>query len=114
MGKRRKKQAIGTNGVVKEGKAATTDPYSWGVNVSDQDASSLGDGGELLGGANSTTMMKSQIPSFVVHKYDGFRNENRNNKIINKSEIIRLNLEIGLLGESKSDDLDLELRLGVS
>ncbi|XP_024962050.1 transcriptional regulator SUPERMAN-like [Cynara cardunculus var. scolymus] len=65
-----------------------------------------------IGSAN-LTMMKSQIPSFGVHKYDGFLNEN-DNKIVKKSEIIRLNLEIGLLGESKSDDLDLELRLGVS
>ncbi|KAI3707460.1 hypothetical protein L6452_26000 [Arctium lappa] len=65
-----------------------------------------------IGSAN-LTMMKSQIPSFGVHKYDGFLNEYEN-KIVKKSEIIRLNLEIGLLGESKSDDLDLELRLGVS
>lgn len=64
------------------------------------------------GGANLTTM-KSQIPPFGVCKYDGFSSE-KEGKIAKKSDIVRLNLEIGLLGESKSDDLDLELRLGCS
>ncbi|KAL4590361.1 hypothetical protein LXL04_003290 [Taraxacum kok-saghyz] len=61
---------------------------------------------------NLTTMM-SQIPSYGVCKYDSFANENVG-KIVKKTEFVRLNLEIGLLGEPKSDDLDLELRLGSS
>nr|XP_043621748.1 transcriptional regulator SUPERMAN-like [Erigeron canadensis] len=59
--------------------------------------------------------LKSQIPSFRVCKFDGFSSEE--DKIGNRSEnnIVRLNLEIGLLGEESDnycDDLDLELRLG--
>lgn len=62
-------------------------------------------------GRANLTMMKSQIPAFGVCKFDGFPSKNKG-KIVKKSEIVRLNLEIGLFGESKSDDLDLELRLG--
>ncbi|XP_071700485.1 transcriptional regulator SUPERMAN-like [Rutidosis leptorrhynchoides] len=66
-----------------------------------------------LGGGN-LTMMKSQAPPFGICKFDDFSSE-KNRKIAKKSDnIVRLNLEIGLLGESKSEDLDLELRLGCS
>ncbi|KAI3790694.1 hypothetical protein L2E82_03925 [Cichorium intybus] len=58
-------------------------------------------------------MMKSQIPPYGVCKYDRFPTENEG-KSVKKSEIVKLNLEIGLLDESKPDDLDLELRLGCS
>lgn len=58
------------------------------------------------------SMIKPQILPYGVCKYDSFPNENEG-EIVKKSDIIRLNLEIGF-GESKSDDLDLELRLGCS
>ncbi|XP_076886187.1 transcriptional regulator SUPERMAN-like [Bidens hawaiensis] len=58
----------------------------------------------------NVSMMKSHIPSFGFH---GIPSENEG-KVATNSEIVRWNSEIGLLGESKSDDLDLELRLGCS
>ena len=45
-------------------------------------------------------------------EFNGFKQEDEC-KILKKAEIIRLDLEIGVLGDSK-EDLDLELRLGYS
>ncbi|XP_076956655.1 transcriptional regulator SUPERMAN-like [Bidens hawaiensis] len=59
------------------------------------------------------SMMKSHIPSFGFHKFHEIPSENTG-KVATNSEIVRWNSGIGLLGESKSDDLDLELRLGCS
>ncbi|OAY55615.1 transcriptional regulator SUPERMAN [Manihot esculenta] len=49
---------------------------------------------------------------FDAEEFDGFTRED-GCKLSKKAEIIRLDLEIGLLSESK-EDLDLELRLGYS
>ncbi|XP_059448675.1 transcriptional regulator SUPERMAN-like [Corylus avellana] len=46
-------------------------------------------------------------------EFDGFK-QGDGCMILKKPEIVRLDLEIGLLSESKEDDLDLELRLGYS
>jgi hypothetical protein len=51
--------------------------------------------------------MKCDKPFHKGKEFDGC-------KILKKAEIVRLDLEIGLLGDSKEDDLDLELRLGFS
>ncbi|XP_050220024.1 transcriptional regulator SUPERMAN [Mercurialis annua] len=46
-------------------------------------------------------------------EFDGVSQEDGCNKLLKKAEILRLDLEIGLLSDSK-DELDLELRLGHS
>ncbi|KAI3825360.1 hypothetical protein L1987_06843 [Smallanthus sonchifolius] len=60
-------------------------------------------------GDENLTVMKSHIPGFGYCRFHGFPRENEG-KIAVNSEIVRWNLE----SESKSDDLDLELRLGCS
>ncbi|KAI3717618.1 hypothetical protein L1987_69350 [Smallanthus sonchifolius] len=60
-------------------------------------------------GEENVTMMKSHLPGFGYCKFHGFPRENEG-KIAVNSESVRWNLE----SESKSDALDLELRLGCS
>ncbi|XP_076943628.1 transcriptional regulator SUPERMAN-like [Bidens hawaiensis] len=60
-----------------------------------------------------SSLQQENIPSFGFHKFHGIPSENEG-KVATNSEIVRWNSEIGLLGDSKPDDLDLELRLGCS
>lgn len=57
--------------------------------------------------------MKSTHTSFGVGEYHGFIQEGDECKVVKKAELVRLDLEIGLVGDFK-EDLDLELRLGYS
>ena len=58
--------------------------------------------------------MKSAKSVNKGKEFDGFK-QGDGRMILKKAEIVRLDLEIGLLSdESKEDDLDLELRLGYS
>ncbi|KAF5752370.1 SUP1 [Tripterygium wilfordii] len=61
--------------------------------------------------ANLGRKMKSARPFFGDdQEFEGYTNGDEY-KILKKAEIVRLDLEIGLISESK-EDLDLELRLG--
>ncbi|KAF7837498.1 transcriptional regulator SUPERMAN-like [Senna tora] len=60
--------------------------------------------------ASVSTELKNAESLSGFGEYDGFAQED-GRKVLKKAEIIRLDLEIGLLSDSK-DDLDLELRLG--
>ncbi|KAM0054224.1 putative transcription factor C2H2 family [Helianthus debilis subsp. tardiflorus] len=64
-------------------------------------------------GGEDLAMKKSHIPGFGFCKFLGFPCENEG-KIVKNSEIVRWDSEIRLFGESETDDLDLELRLGCS
>ncbi|KAK9065134.1 hypothetical protein SSX86_016517 [Deinandra increscens subsp. villosa] len=75
-------------------------PYSSSSAI--QPCYRFGKGGENL------SLMGSHIPRVGLCKFHGFpRNDG-------PGEIVRWNLQKGLFGESKADDLDLELRLGCS
>ncbi|GAV81208.1 zf-C2H2_6 domain-containing protein [Cephalotus follicularis] len=66
----------------------------------------------LIPKASDLTNKKSAKSFFCVENFEDLAQEN-GCKFLKKPEIVRLDLEIGLLCESK-EDLDLELRLGYS
>lgn len=56
--------------------------------------------------------IKNTKTFFGVGKFNGFCVAGKESDVIKKADVVRLNLEIGIISDSKSD-LDLELRLGL-